>query len=286
MKKIQILSLSILLAFGALFLSNCGPDEGTDPVKPSLNFLADSATYVSANTALAANTDFTIAITASHSDKLKSLTVTKAINGGAAVEVLDSSLSEKIIAKYEFNGKTGAEAAIEVYTFTVADKDGNSTSKSITITNIGVGGKDLINFEEDNNGNPFVVYNFRAPIGFLGAYELGFGPLASTDPNSGKDIQDSTNSGETWPARWTSRNGSTFKRISGDKWNTVKNDATIKAAWDGATGETDVISLAEANVYLVKIKGSTRLGIILITKLDRSVSKREFTQFVYRLQEV
>lgn len=284
MKNIKFLSLVALMSVGAIFLTNCGPETVEAP-KPIVNFLAD-AKYVSANSSLAASSDFTIGLTATHSSTLSMLTISKAINGGAAVIEKEEELSGNTLAIYEYKGVTEASAGTEVYTFTVADKSGNSTSKSITITNIGDPGLELIDLTVDNNGDFFKVYNFRAPTGFLGAYYLGQGPMAFNDPNSQKDIQDSTAAGEKWPGRWTSRNGSTFKKISADKWNTITNDATINAAWAAATGETSVITLKEGDAYLVNIKGtSTKFAAVLITALDKTVAPQEFAQFVYKIQQ-
>jgi hypothetical protein len=284
MKKIKFLSLIALVSVGAIFLSNCGPETVEAP-KPIVNFLAD-AKYVSANSALAASTDFTIGLTATHSSTLSTLTITKAVNGGAAVIEKEEELSGNTLAIYEYKGVTEASVGTEIYTFTVADKSGNSTSKTITITNIGDPGLELIDLTVDNNGDFFRVYNFRAPAGFLGAYYLGQGPMAYNDPNSQKDIQDSTEAGEKWPGRWTSRNGSTFKKMSADKWNSITNDATIVAAWAAATGETSVIDLKEGDAYLVNIKGtSTKFAAVLITALDKTVAPKEFAQFVYKIQQ-
>ncbi|HCD67168.1 MAG TPA: hypothetical protein DEQ56_01690 [Bacteroidetes bacterium] len=284
MKKIKFLSLIALVSVGAIFLSNCGPETVEAP-KPIVNFLAD-AKYVSANSALAASTDFTIGLTATHSSTLSTLTITKAVNGGAAVIEKEEELSGNTLAIYEYKGVTEASVGTEIYTFTVADKSGNSTSKTITITNIGDPGLELIDLTVDNNGDFFRVYNFRAPTGFLGAYYLGQGPMAYNDPNSQKDIQDSTAVGEKWVGRWTSRNGSTFKKMSADKWNSITNDATIVAAWAAATGETSVIDLKEGDAYLVNIKGtSTKFAAVLITALDKTVAPKEFAQFVYKIQQ-
>mgnify|MGYP001111163746 FL=1 len=284
MKKNKFLSLIALVSVGAIFLSNCGPETVEAP-KPIVNFLAD-AKYVSANSALAASTDFTIGLTATHSSTLSTLTITKAVNGGAAVIEKEEELSGNTLAIYEYKGVTEASVGTEIYTFTVADKSGNSTSKTITITNIGDPGLELIDLTVDNNGDFFRVYNFRAPTGFLGAYYLGQGPMAYNDPNSQKDIQDSTEAGEKWPGRWTSRNGSTFKKMSADKWNSITNDATIVAAWAAATGETSVIDLKEGDAYLVNIKGtSTKFAAVLITALDKTVAPKEFAQFVYKIQQ-
>ena len=93
MKKNKFLSLIALVSVGAIFLSNCGPETVEAP-KPIVNFLAD-AKYVSANSALAASTDFTIGLTATHSSTLSTLTITKAVNGGAAVIEKEEELSEE-----------------------------------------------------------------------------------------------------------------------------------------------------------------------------------------------
>ncbi len=72
MKNIKFLSMVGMLAFGSLLLTNCGTGDEPDP-SPVLNFLGGD--YISANTNLAANTDFTIAVTANHTKNLKSLKV-------------------------------------------------------------------------------------------------------------------------------------------------------------------------------------------------------------------
>lgn len=286
MKNIKFLSLFALVALGALFMTSCGTDDGTVPnPTPVVNFIGGTE-YVDEDANFAANTTFTMGITASHESNIKSVKVTKAVNSNVAVELLDSSVNDKVITDFFVTVTTEATAGSEVYSFIVADKDGNTTTKSITITNTGAPGKDLIYFnEDDNGGNPIIVYNFRAPTGFLGAYELGAGPLASGDPSARKDIQDSTKSGEAWPARWASRNGSVYKKISSLEWNTVTNDATIQAAWDGAGAATNFVDLEEGGVYLINIKNSGKLAIVLILSLDRTVAQKEFASFEYRLQQ-
>jgi len=287
MKNIKFLSLFALISVGALFLTNCSGTEGDVPVpSPVVNFIG-GPDYVDEDISLAASTTFTMGITASHQSNIKRIQITRAISGNVAIELLDSSVNDKVITDFFYTTATQNSAGSEVYSFVVSDKDGNSTTKTITVTNIGTPGLDL-NFynEDDNGGNPIVIYNFRAPNGFLGAYELGQGPLSSSDPNSGKDIQDSTNSGETWPARWSSRNGSVYKKVSALNWNTVTNDATIQAAWDDAGAATNFVTLTEGDVYLMDVKNSGKLAIILVLKkLDRSVVSKEFVSFEYKLQQ-
>jgi len=271
-----------MLAFGSLLLTNCGTGDEPDP-SPVLNFLGGD--YISTNTSLAANTDFTIAVTANHTKNLKSLKVVQSLDGQTDIELVDSAYNDKTIAEFVFNGTTAASAGTEIYTFIVADKDGNSTSKAITITNIGDPGNDLETFEKDNNGETFKVYNFQGPA--AGAYEMAAGPLSSGDANSRKDIQDSTANVETndWPARWTSRNGSTFKKVSSSAWSTITNDAEIAASWEAAGSEQSVLTAVIGDFYIIHAKSSNKYGLIEITDVISTPSDNlDYVEFRYKFQ--
>jgi hypothetical protein len=282
MKNIKFLSMVGMLAFGSLLLTNCGTGDEPDP-SPVLNFLGGD--YISTNTSLAANTDFTIAVTANHTKNLKSLKVVQSLDGQTDIELVDSAYNDKTIAEFVFNGTTAASAGTEIYTFIVADKDGNSTSKAITITNIGDPGNDLETFEKDNNGETFKVYNFQGPA--AGAYEMAAGPLSSGDANSRKDIQDSTANVETndWPARWTSRNGSTFKKVSSSAWSTITNDAEIAASWEAAGSEQSVLTAVKGDFYIIHAKSSNKYGLIEITDVISTPSDNlDYVEFRYKFQ--
>jgi len=282
MKNIKFLSMVGMLAFGSLLLTNCGTGDEPDP-SPVLNFLGGD--YISTNTSLAANTDFTIAVTANHTKNLKSLKVIQSLDGQTDIELVDSAYNDKTIAEFVFNGTTAASAGTEIYTFIVADKDGNSTSKAITITNIGDPGNDLETYEKDNNGETFKVYNFQGPA--AGAYEMAAGPLSSGDANSRKDIQDSTANVETndWPARWTSRNGSTFKKVSSSAWGTITNDAEIAASWEAAGSEQSVLTAVKGGFYIIHAKSSNKYGLIEITDIVSTPSDNlDYVEFRYKFQ--
>jgi hypothetical protein len=282
MKNIKFLSMVGMLAFGSLLLTNCGTGDEPDP-SPVLNFLGGD--YISTNTSLAAKTDFTIAVTANHTKNLKSLKVIQSLDGQTDIELVDSAYNDKTIAEFVFNGTTAASAGTEIYTFIVADKDGNSTSKAITITNIGDPGNDLETYEKDNNGETFKVYNFQGPA--AGAYEMAAGPLSSGDANSRKDIQDSTANVETndWPARWTSRNGSTFKKVSSSAWSTITNDAEIAASWEAAGSEQSVLTAVKGDFYIIHAKSSNKYGLIEITDVISTPSDNlDYVEFRYKFQ--
>lgn len=275
--------MMVLLGAGSFLLSSCGGEDTPDP-KPVLNFLGGE--YISSNTSLAANTAFTIAVTASHTKNIKSLKVVQSLDGQTDVELVDSAYNDKSIAEFVFNGTTADNAGTEIYTFIVADKDGNSTSKAITITNVGDAGADLLVFEKDNNQETFKVYNFQGPK--EGAYEMAAGPLTSTDANSRKDIQDSTTLDETanWPARWTSRNGSTFKKVASSAWSTITNDAEISASWDDAGTAESTIQVVKGDFYLIYAKSVNKYGLIEITDVvTTSSDNADYVEFRYKFQE-
>ena len=283
MKNIKFLSMIALLSFGATLFTNCSGGDDPEP-KPVLNFLGGN--YISTNTSLAANSAFSIAVTANHTKNIKSLKVIQSLDGQVDVELVDSAYNDKTIAEFVFNGTTAATAGTEIYTFIVADKDGISTSKSITITNIGDSGADLDVFTEDNNGNPFRVYNFKGSK--TGAYEMAGGPLSSSDANSRKDIQDSTTLAETsnWPARWTSRNGSTFKKVASSAWSTITNDAEIAAAWEAAGNAESTINVTKGDFYIIQAKSSNKLGLIEITDVMKTSSDNDdYIEFTYKFQQ-
>ena len=286
MKKIKLLSLAVIVGLGSFLITSCGTTDDVAP-KPVLEFIG-GAGYVSSDISLAANTDFTVGINASHTEKLKSIKISVSYDGGAEVTpvnctLCDSTLDSKEL-RVDFTGTTEPTAGTEEWKFTIADKDGNSTTKTITIENIGAGGAALIEYVQDNNNEPFKVWNFQGAL--EGAYQLGCCNLKSSDPNSDKDIQDSTATSEiaNWPARWTSRNGTTFKKSTTFNWTNVTNEAELAAAWDGSGTAATFVEVADGDVYIANIKGSGVYALIEITDVVETASdNNDYVQFRYKL---
>lgn len=288
MKKIKLLALALTTVAASVLLSSCGTEDGTTP-KPTLEFIG-GAGYVSDDISLAGNEDFTVGINANHTANIVSLKITVAYNGGAQLTpanctLCDSSFSSKSL-RVDFNGTTAATEGTEVWTFTVADKDGNSTSKSITITNLGTGGESLIEITQDNNNNTLKVWNFQGPN--AGAYDLVLGSnLLSADDNADKDIQDSCRAEEVtnWPARWTSRNGTRFKKMTTYNWSNVTNTAQLDAAWNDVSGNGNaVINVAKGDVYVAKLRGQADAYVLIeITDVvSTSTNNQDYVQFRYK----
>lgn len=287
MKNIKILSLVAFLATGSFFLSNCSGTEGETPdPTPVLNFIGGSE-FISEDLPLTANTSFQIGITASHVKNITSFTITQSLDGSTDLVLLDSAdIRTKSIAEYVFTGKTGANEGTEIYTFVVSDNNGNSTTKAITITNLGDGGPNLAVLTEDNNGNPFRIWNVYGPN--TGAYEVGVGSVNSSFPNAEKDIQDSTSADEitNWPGRWTSRNGTTFKVAPAGAWATLTNERGIEAAWENAGEATSVIDVEEGSSYLLNLKGANRYALVEITKVESTDDDNlDYVEFIYKYEQ-
>lgn len=286
MKNIKLLSLSALLGLGSFFLTNCGTGEDVAP-KPTLEFIGGSE-YVSGDVSLPGSSNFTVGLNATHTAKMSSLKVTVSYDGEPEVIDPNCTLCDTIIdtrdLRIDFTGKTRAAAGTEVWNFTVADKDGNATTKSITITNLGTGGASLIEYTQEPGGQTLKVWNFIGPN--AGAYDLQIGGnLLTADPNSQKDIQDSisTADGTNWPGRWTSRNGTTFKAVTGYSWSSVTNSSQLQAAWDDSGAEFSSFTVVDGASYMAKLRGTSTLVFIEITDVVKTTNNNsDYVQFRYK----
>lgn len=286
MKNIKLLSLAAVMGLGSFFLTNCGTGEDVAP-KPTLEFIGGSE-YVSGDISLPGSSEFSVGLNATHTAKMVSLKITVSYDGEPEVIDPNCALCDTVIdtrdLRVDFTGKTRAAAGTEVWNFTVADKDGNATTESITITNLGTGGASLIEFTQDNGGNPLRVWNFIGSN--AGAYDLAIGGnLFSADRDSDKDIQDSMNLGDgtNWAARWTSRNGTTFKAVTGYSWSAVTNSSQLQAAWDDSGAEFSTFTVVDGASYMAKLRGGSTLVFIEITDVMKTTNNNlDYVQFRYK----
>jgi hypothetical protein len=285
MKKLKFLAFLMIAAFGAAMISSCGDgDDDLEPVGPTLNFLGGME-YVSSDAELTADSEFSVGIRGTHSENIEKFTVTLAINGTSAGTLFDSSFKSRDF-DYVFVRTTGPDAQTERYSFTLTDRNGVETTRSITITNTGSGGAELSLFPE--TGDPFKVSNVKGPN--LGAFDLvANGPQAAGDPNDGKDIQDSTGASDLsggrydWPARWTSRNGTMFKTAA-TSFDAITNEANLASAWANGGTETNVLqNIQEGDVYIAKLRGGDTYVAINIVEVFKSASDNsDYISFEYK----
>lgn len=134
MKNIKFKLLIALISFGALTFNSC-TTEDPEPTKPKLNFLAGDG-YSSADGDIVSGSDFKVGLTASHDSKIETLVVTVSYDGGTQVAPLNCTLCDTTINKESFSidfmNAVENKPGTETWFFTIADKDGISTTKSIT----------------------------------------------------------------------------------------------------------------------------------------------------------
>jgi len=131
--KTNILSLVALL--GVILFSSCEKDE---MIPPTIDFTT-GAGYTSADAHIALNTNFKIGVDAKRTeekDDLKTFLVTRSYDGGTATTIDDLTLTTAQAAEFtkDYNLTTRNMAGTDKYTFTVTNRDGLITTKSITIT--------------------------------------------------------------------------------------------------------------------------------------------------------
>ena len=288
MKNIKLFTLLAAVALTPIFITSCGDTETTTP-EPTLEFIGGGS-YVASDIDLPVNTDFTVGLNASHTAKIETLKITVSINGGAELTPSNCTLCDTTFGsnsfRVDFNGTTGTSVGTEKWSFTIADKDGVSTTKTITI-NVLASGDVLYEYEMDNSTPPkqHRVYNFIGPN--LGAYEIGGGPLQSGDLNSLKDIQDSVTAAEgaNWPGRWGSRNGATYKKVTTYNWSTMTNTAQLQSAWDESGTATAVILPKKGDFYAMKLSSGLYAFVEITDVVTTPSDNLDYVQFRYKYRD-
>jgi hypothetical protein len=136
MKTLIIRNSFITLITTAVFLmSSCEKDK---MIPPTIDFTT-GAGYVSADGHLAVNTNFKIGVTAKRTeekDDLKTFVVTRSYDGGAVTTIDNVTIPSAQAGEFttEYPLTTRNQNGTEKYTFTVTNRDGLITTKSITIT--------------------------------------------------------------------------------------------------------------------------------------------------------
>ncbi len=126
--------LFLVLAFGTISFS-CEKDE---MIPPTIDFTTGTG-YTSADSHIALDTDFKIGITAKRTedkDDLKTFVVTRSYDGGAETTIDNVTLTSAQGAEFtkDYDLTTRNTAGTEKYSFTVTNRDGLITTKTITIT--------------------------------------------------------------------------------------------------------------------------------------------------------
>jgi len=136
MKTLKMRSSFFTFITAVVFLlSSCEKDK---MIPPTIDFTT-GAGYVSADGHLAVNTNFKIGVTAKRTeekDDLKTFVVTRSYDGGAETTIDNVTIPSAQAGEFtkEYPLTTRNQNGTEKYTFTVTNRDGLITTKSITIT--------------------------------------------------------------------------------------------------------------------------------------------------------
>ena len=125
--------LFLVLAFGIISFS-CKKDE---MIPPTIDFTTGSG-YTSADSHIALDTDFKIGVTAKRTedkDDLKTFVVTVSYDGGAETTIDNVTIPAAQAGEFtkDYDLTTRNIAGSEKYSFTVTNRDGLITTKTITI---------------------------------------------------------------------------------------------------------------------------------------------------------
>lgn len=136
MKNLRKLFVVALAVVGAFTFNSCTTEDEPNP-GPTLNFLG-GAGYTASDATLAGGTEFTVGIVGSHDVKIDKMEIRVSFDGGAEVipascTMCDSTINAKDLS-VDFMQTARTTPGTETWSFTLIDKDGLSTSKSITIT--------------------------------------------------------------------------------------------------------------------------------------------------------
>ena len=136
MKTLKMRSSFFTFITAVVFLlSSCEKDK---MIPPTIDFTTGTG-YVSADGHLAVSTAFKIGVTAKRTeekDDLKTFVVTRSYDGGAETTIdnvtIPAAQAGEFTKDYPFT--TRNQNGTEKYTFTVTNRDGLITTKSITVT--------------------------------------------------------------------------------------------------------------------------------------------------------
>jgi hypothetical protein len=126
--------LFLVLALGIISFS-CKKDE---MIPPTIDFTTGNG-YTSADSPIAPDTDFKIGVTAKRTedkDDLKTFVVTVSYDGGAETTIDNVTIPGAQAGEFtkDYDLTTRNTAGTEKYSFTVTNRDGLITTKTITIT--------------------------------------------------------------------------------------------------------------------------------------------------------
>ncbi len=290
MKNVKFKLLVGLLAVSALTFNSCTDDTVGDPAGPKLNFLA-GAGYTSADGDIVSGSDFTVGLNASHSSKIETLTITKSVDGGTQVAPLNCTLCDTTFNsesfEVDFTGTVENKPGTETWFFTVADKDGNSTTESITFNrtavpkavrkiDITLGNQNSSNVGSTLNMTDMSVNLLAAARGASENMDLiyivdgngssYFGAPSSDDINTFLKTSD-----------WTTRNATKIRQtnITVGQFSSMSDSKELLAEFTSSAATTQYTEIKSGDVLFVSpVSASGKFALVKVSSIgvDNTIS--------------
>jgi hypothetical protein len=132
--KIKTQILAVLTVMTVLIASSC-KKEKDKMLPPIMNFKTGSG-YTYGNVTVTTSDTLLVGITAEkaeENDPLTRFVVTQKYDAGSATTILNESFSQETYSK-DMNIYTRSVAGTETYTYTIINRDGITTTKTLVIT--------------------------------------------------------------------------------------------------------------------------------------------------------
>jgi len=281
MKRLFFFMAAILLA-SFTFFTSCTEDADPVDLPPTMSFLT-ADTLVSANTTLTINEAFYVGVNAiantTSNSKIQSLRVTRIFNnqivGDDTFPYNDANLSAIIT----FSGLT--EAGTENIDFTVTDKDGQSTKKSLQITYedastpIMTFAMNILGSYDSPTGSSFAsidgtVYSQAEAFANQAAIDFLYWWGASTSATLGAPDDENANlvfTGVNGLPNWTTKNATRFQTttLTAAEFDAIDNGMVLETNATGSD-QTRIPSLAVDHV-IAFITVTGKHGLIKVTEI-------------------
>ena len=252
MYKRQLVALS--------FFTKCEKNPSSEDLAPLLTI---SSAGLSATNTIMEGTTFDVTVVANENStsgkQLSSLEIQ--LTGGADTSIVINTASYT----ETFTRDAPEDGVSETYTFIVTDSDGESASKSLTVS--GISGVVSTPFGPEIIGDFFHVGS-----SLEGAYDLvAETVVASAGSEADKDMKNIDIAGGNFTGSWTTGtgNGSQFvKSNTFDYANGTVEDAMAVFAAGSAT--STVLNPSLNDIFIVKLRGGSDYALLQVT--DRDVS--------------
>lgn len=267
-------------------ITSCTPEENDD-VKPSMTFSPDGA-GITADKTVAVNAPLLFKVSAIQNQttkkNLQSLRVQSFMNNTAVKDTLVTINDDSYLGSFNFNAPSTSSTE-EKYTFTLTDKAGETTIKTINITT--QAGPSAINSYSakllGGQSNPTNGSYFNATTGAVLAQLAANAAPASVDfifaygttneyyigaPSNG-DIQTSFSTANPSLSSWSTKNLTTFTTttITGAEFDAMTDDSSFPTVGS----DTKVNMLAGGDVFAFRTAGG-KVGLVKVNSTSGTIA--------------